>query len=322
MILHSFFDSIRGWLPEEPKMPKSKLKRLRTTLVAMFVASTVFSLFSYSFFFSNHALLVPPPMIVPSAPNSSYVELTGVSDADNSFILVLDNGNQVCSKNLTMALSITEKGGDACTAWLTVEGDTFYKEASADGEIVDGNLVIDSRKSLFLINPDLSRGQVVLTETGDWQLHACVANTERRFLTAVDSYVVTAVGVSASASRTAKGWPISLNAGYDPNTGILIYSAFSISDVLLEKLGIDLIIGGLKLVSYSENLNLEVANRPSPGLTSMFGSILALLLVSAPVTAPVLGYLLYRRRKRMQAAASNVPESGDNSTQNCDNKGW
>jgi hypothetical protein len=320
MILHSFFDSIRGWLPEEPKMPKKKSKQLCTSLVVIAVASTVFSLFSYSLF-SSHALLVPPPIIVPSAPNSSYVELQGVSGENNSFILVLSDGTFVNSKNLTMALSITEKGGDACNVWLSVDCDGFSEEVSVDGKIVDGNLVVDSRKSLFLINPDLSRGQIVLTETDDWQLHACVSDTEKRFLTAVDSYVVTAVGVSVSASRTEKGWPISLHAGYDPNTGMLIYSSMSISDVLLEKLGIDLIIGGLKLVSYSDNLSLEVANRPPPGLMSMFGTVLALLVVSAPVTVPVVVYVFYRRRKKTRATASNIPELHDDSAKNCD-RGW
>lgn len=315
---------IRGWIPEEPKMPKKKLKQLRTPLAVLAVASTVFSLFSYSLFLSPQtAALVPPPLVVPSAPNSSYVELTGVAGEESSLIMVLlDDGHQLFSENLTVALSITEKGGDACTAWIAVESDSFSKEVSVDGTIVDGNLVIDSRKSLFMVNPNLSGGEVVLTETDDWKLYACVGDTERRFSTAVEPYIVTAVGVSASASRTEKGWPLSLQAGYDPNTGILIYSSFSISDVLLEKLGIDLLIGRLELASYSENLNLEVANRPQPSLLSRFGSVLAVLLVFAPVTVPLVGYLLYRRRKRTQLDASNISEWYDDSTQNCDGKGW
>ena len=305
-------------------MPKSKLKQLRTPIAVLAVATTLVSLFSYSVFFSGQtAALLPPSMIVQSVPNSSYVELQGVSDESNSFILVLADGNHVYSENLTMALSITEKGGDACTAWLAVDCDSFSDEVSVDGRIVDGNLVIDSRKSLFLINPDLSRGNIVLTETDNWQLTACVADTARKFSTAVEPYIVTAVDVSSSASRTQKGWPLSLHVGYDPNTGILIYSGFSLSDVLLEKLGIDLLLGGgLKLVSYSENLNLEVANRPPPGLTSVFGFVLFLLFISSPVTLSIVAYVFYRRRKRTQAAAHNVPESRDGSKQNCDRKGW
>ena len=323
MILYSFFDSIRGWLPEEPKMPKSKLKKLRTPLAVLAVATTVVSLFSYSAFFSSQtATLVPPPMIVQHAPNSSYVQLHGVSGENNSFILVLANGSHICSENLTMALSITEKGGDACTAWLSVDCDDFSNEVSVDGRIVDGNLVIDSRKSIFLVNPDLSQRHIVLTETDEWELPAVVSSKMMKFSTAVDPYRVTAVGVSSSATRTEKGWPLSVHVGYDPDTGILVYSAYSLSDVLLDKLGIDLLLGGnLELVSYSENLNLEVVNSPSPGLMALVPFVLFILLISSPVIVTVI-YVLRKRRKRMQAGASNVPESSDNSTKNCDRKSW
>jgi hypothetical protein len=319
-----FAQLIRGWLPEEPKMPKSRLKRLRTPIAALAVATTVVSLFSYSVFFSSQtAALLPPPMIAQSTPNSSYVELRGVSDANSTFILVLANGSHIFSENLTMSFSITEKGGDACTARLAVECDGFSNEASADGRIVDGNLVIDSRQSLFLINPDLSRGNIVLTEIDDWQLTATLAHKTRKFSTAVDPYRVTAVGVSSSVSRTKKGWPLSLHVGYDPNTGILIYSAFSLSDVLLEKLGIDLLLGGsLKLVSYSENLNLEVVNIPPPQLFNV-GFILFLVLVSSIVILSIVTVMraIRKKRKRTQAGAHNLPELHDNSTQNCDRKG-
>ncbi|MGD9130768.1 MAG: hypothetical protein PVH73_04245 [Candidatus Bathyarchaeota archaeon] len=304
-------------------MPKSKLKRLRTPLVAIAVASTLVSLFSYSAFFSAQtAVLVPPPMIVQSAPNSSYVQLHGVSGENNSFILVLDSGNHVFSENLTMALSITEKGGGACTAWLSVDCDGFSNEVSVDGRIVDGNLVIDSRKSIFLVNPDLSRRHIVLTETDEWELPAVVSSKMMKFSTAVDPYRVTAVKVSSAATRTEKGWPFSVDVGYDPNTGILIYSGFSLSDVLLDKLGIDLLLGGnLELVSYSENLNLEVVNSPTPGLMVLVPFVLFILLISSPVIVTVV-YVLRKRRKRTQTGAHNVPESSNNSTKNCDRKSW
>lgn len=315
-----FAQFIRGWLPEEPKMPKSRLKQLRTPIAVLAVASTVVSLFSYSFFFSSQtAALLPPPMIVQGAPNSSYVELAGVADQNTSFILVLADGNYVGSENLTMALSITEKSGNKCNARLAVECDGFSNEASVDGSIVDGNLVIDSRKSLFLINPDMTQRHIVLTETDDWELPAIVSSKTKKPSTAIDPYRVTAVWISSSASRTEKGWPVVVGLGYDPDTGILIYSMYSLSDVLLEKLGIDLLLGGsLELVSYSDNLNLEVVNSPLPTYFNL-GFVLSVVFVSSLVIMPiVVVHVVRKRRKRTQTGAHNILELHDNTTQNCE----
>jgi hypothetical protein len=314
---------IRGWLPEEPKMPKTKLKQLRAPIAVLAVASTVVSLFSYSVFFSTQtAVLVPPLLVVQGAPNSSYVELAGVADQNSSFILVLADGNYVGSENLTLTFSLTEKGGDACTVRLAVECDGFSNEVTVDGSIVDGNLVIDSRRSLFLINPNVTQKHVVLTETDDWQLTAMVRRTGK-FSTSVDPYKVTGVWISSDTIRTVKGWPLMLHVGYDPDTGILVYSGYSLSDVLLEKLGIDLLLGGsLELVSYSDNLNLEIVNVPPPQYFNL-GFVLFIVLVSSLVVVPIgVVHVVRKRRKRTQAGASNIPELHDDSKQNCDRNGW
>jgi len=320
-----FAHSIRGWLPEEPKMPKSKLKQYRTPIAVLVVATTIVSLFSSSFFFSTQtAALVPPLLVVQATPNSSYVELGGVSDESSSFILVLADGNHICSENLTLKFSLTETGGDTCTAWLSVEGDGFSNEASVDGRIVDSNLVIDSRRSLFLINPDLTQKHIVLTETDEWELPAIVRSKAAKFSTSVDPYRVTAVWISSSAIRTEKGWPLAVGLGYDPDTGILVYSMYSLSDVLLEKLGIGLLLGGsLELVSYSDNLNLDVVNVPLPqyfnlGFFLTLGFVSSIVILSIVIVVRV----IRKKRKRTQTGASNVPESRDGSKQNCDRKGW
>ena len=318
-----FVRSIRGWLPEEPKMPKSKLRRTLPPIAVLVAATTIVSLFYPSLFVSTPtAALVPPPAIVPSAPNSSFVELGGVVDKPEGFILVLSDGNYISSTNLALKYFLTERSGGDCTVRLAVECTGFSKEISVDGSIVNGNLVIDSRQSLFLINPDLAKNQeIVLTETGNWRLDATVDSTPGKVPTAIDPYGVTAVRVSSQISRTEKGWPLRLNVGYDPNTGLLMLSSCSLSDVLLEKVGIDLLIGGLRLVSYSENLQLEVANRPPPGMMPAFLTILYLLLFSSPVIVPVAVvavYLVRRRRKRRQAGAHSVLEYPDNFGQSCE----
>lgn len=328
MSFKNFFErSIRGWLPEEPQMPKSKLKRLRTPIAAFLVATTVVSLFSSVFVFTQTAVLLPPPLIVQSSPNSSYVEFKGILQQNNSFILVLTDGSYIFSENLSMTFSITERSGNECTAHLAVECDGFSNEASVDGSIVDGNLVIDSTRSIFLINPNVTGKQkIVLTETDDWKLTANVQSRTGHPSTAIDPYGVTALMVSSSISRTETGWPIRVQLGYDPTTGILVYSGLSLSDVLLKELGIELLLGGgLKLVSYSENLNLEVVNLPPPGSMLSVWFILFTLLVSSPVILPVVAvvvYIIRKKRKRAQADALNILELHDNTTQNCDKKGW
>lgn len=305
MNFKDFFERrIRGWLPEEPKMPKSKLKRIRTPIAILVVATTVFSLFSSVFMFNQPAVLLPPPLIVQSTPNSSYVEFKGILQQNNSFILVLTNRSHIFSKNLTMTFSITEKSGNECTAHLAVECDGFSNEASVDGSIVNGNLVIDSTRSIFLINPNVTRKQkIVLTETDDWKLTANVQSIKGKPSTAIDPYRVNALMVSSSISRTETGWPISVHLGYDPTTGILVYSGYSLSDVLLKELGIELLLGGgLKLVSYSENLNLEVVNLPPPGSMLSVWFVLFILLVSLSVILPVVAVVVYIIRKKRKRA--------------------
>jgi hypothetical protein len=158
----------------------------------------------------------------------------------------------------------------------------------------------------------------VLTETDDWQLTAIVRKTGK-VSTSVDPYKVTGVRISSDAIRTVKGWPLMLHAGYDPDTGILVYSGYSLSDVLLEKLGIDLLFGGsLELVSYSDNLNLEIASIPLPQYFNL-GFVLSVVLVSSLVMVPIVAvYVVRKRRKRTQAGAHTILELHDNTTQNCE----
>jgi len=329
MIMHSFFDSIRGWLPEEPKMPKRKLKQLRTPLAVLVVTSTVVSLFSSIFMVSQPIAALSTPLVVQSTPGSSLVEFEGFLQQNNTFIMVLTNGTHITSEKLALTFSVTEKGGNECTAHLTVDCDNFSNETSVDGRIVDGNLVIDSTRSLFLINPnhDLSRTNwIVLTETDDWSLTANVDTRKGKPSTAVEPYGVTALIVRAHNSMTEEGWPMSLTLGYDPCSGMLVYSGYSLSDVLLKKVGIELLLGGsLELISYSDDLNLEFFNWDNfwarlNAKAFLFHLHLSLFVVLA--VAVVVLFVIRKIRKRRQLGALNVPESHSNSTQNCNKRGW
>lgn len=330
MSSESFFEQlIRGWLPAEPKMPKSKLERALQPIAVLVAATTVVSLFSSIFMVSQPIAAVSAPLVVQSIPNSSLVKFEGVLQQNNSFIMVLTNGTHITSKNLAMTFSVTERGRNECTVHLAVECDGFSNETSVDGRIVDGNLVIDSTRSIFLINPNhnLSRTKrIVLTETDAWSLTANVDTRTGKPSTAVEPYGVTALMVSAPQTMTEEGWPMCLILGYDPTSGMLVYSGYSLSDVLLKKLGIELLLGGsLGLVSYSDGLNLEFFNRDlfwARLNTKVFLFYLHLsLLVVLAVVAVVL-FVTRKIRKRRQLGALDIPELHDNSTQNCDRKGW
>jgi len=311
-----FAQSIRGWLPEEPKMPKSKLRKTLPPIAVFVAATTIFSLFSSSVFVPNQTVVVmPPPLAVSSAVNTSFVELGGFTETPNDFILVLSDGNHIFSDNLKLTFFLDEGRGGKCTVTLAVECDEFSREASVEGCVVNGNLVIDSKRSLFLINPDVNPGNIVLTETDGWKLDACVSSKTRKLSTAIDPYEVNSVFISSDTSRTEKGWPLKVDLGYDHNTGFLVFSGYSLSDVLLEKVGIDLLLGGsLKLVSFSKHFNIDVVEASPPSLLSY----VPYFLLPSLVILSVVVYLLHRKWKRRQTGAHNLLEFRDNTGQSCE----
>ncbi|MGD2066780.1 MAG: hypothetical protein PVI43_06400, partial [Candidatus Bathyarchaeota archaeon] len=309
------------WVPEEPKMPKSKMKRYQVPLAVLVAATTILSLISSSAFFPNQTVvLAAPPLIVPNAPNSFFVELGGVVDNPEGFILVLSDGNHIYPNNLALKLTLTENSGDEFTVHLAVDCEGFSNEISVDGSIVNGDLVIDSERSLLLINPDVTKRQnVLLAKSNGWKVGGDVRSTASKTSTAIDPYRVTAIMVSSNARLTKKGWPLSLYVGYEPNTGLLVYSGMSLSDVLLEKLGIDYLYGSLKLVSYSENLNLEIATVSTSPHFLNARNVLFFVIVSALVIVPVVVVYAFRKtRKRRQAGAHNILELCDNIRQSCE----
>ena len=311
-----FARSIRGWLPEEPKMPKSRLKRYQVPLAVFVAATTIFSLFSSSFFVSNQtAAIAASPLAVSGFINTSFVELGGVSETpNNEFILVLSNGDYVSSDALKLTLFIDKSSGARCTVTFTVECDDYSGHAQVTGYIINGNLLIDSKRSLFMINPEVTSGNLLFSKSSGWRLSSSVAHKTRRF-SALDRYSDNSVSVSSNLHRTEKGWPVKLDLGYDHNSGLLIYSGHSISDVLLEQVGIDNLCGPpLKQKSLATHYESGLG-KPTP---SSLRYVPCFLLSSLVSLAVVVVYLLYRRRKRRQVGAHSILEYHDNFGQSCE----
>ena len=271
-----------GWVPEEPKLPKRRVASFRVPVVTFIAVTSVTSLFSLAFVFLNMTVLFPPPLVVESAPNSSYVELSGVYDNNynNTYYLVLTNGTQINSENLTLSYTITKQSSERCTVNVAVECDTFSNQTTVDGTIENGNLVIDSTRSLFLINPNLTKNQkVVLAETSDGKLDSTVLSVNSRASTTADrNYVKPTIAVLSKDPESSSPFYY-MFSDYSQNTGALVELGGRVSDVLLKKLGIDVIINGnLCLNTYSENLDLDIINYDTANFTN-FGFVLFLSTV-------------------------------------------
>lgn len=323
--LRSLGKLIRGWLPEEPKMPKSKLRRALPPIAVLLTATVALSLFSSALTFNQPTAPPTAPTGKQTVPSFASVKFDGVLQENNSFILVLTNGSHINSKELTLSLSLNEKKENEYDVHIAVEGGGFFNEKTVDGYVSDGKLIVNATPSVFLTKTEqLEKGkQILLSETDDWKLEAKVDTTTAKLSTAIDNNWVDGVMVSSS-QLTESGWPMQLMLGYDSSTGILVYSGWSLSDVLLKEIGVELILGGsLELVSYSDNLDLKLASVPPSGQLVNFGFFLFLLGLSSPVAlvTTFVAYKLHRKRLTLVDPLT-VQESRDVNMRNCSKKGW
>lgn len=296
MNIHNFVDSIRGWIPEDPKMPK----RFRMPMVTFLATTGAISLIFSFFMYLQPIAAIAPPLSIQTEPNSSYIELVGILEKNHTFVMVLTNGTHTTSDNLKLTFLVTQTSPDKCDVQFTFDCDRFCESVSVEGDIVNGNLVIDSRPSIFLINSNVTKNRAVkLTENGDWTLNAYLNEKTGHPSTATDPYGVTAL-MASSHKFHSTGVPMTLILGYEPNSGILLYSGYSICDILLEKVGVDLLLGGsLELASYSDNLNLEFFNWELFWIrmdTIVFCTYVGLVLL---VVAPTV-FVVFKIRKKLQ----------------------
>jgi len=139
----------RGWLPEEPKMPKSKLKRAFPPIAILLTVTAALSLFSSALTFNQPTALPTVPTGTQSVPSFASVKFNGALEQNNSFLLVLTNGSHITSKELTLSLSFNEKNENEYNVHIAVEGGGFFNEKTVDGHISDGRLIINSTPSIF-----------------------------------------------------------------------------------------------------------------------------------------------------------------------------
>ena len=132
MNLHSFVDSIRGWIPEDPKMPKRFRMPMVTFLATKGAISLIFSFFMYL----QPIAAIAPPLSVQAEPNSSYVELVGILEQNHTFVMVLTNGTRITSDNLKLTFLVTQTSPDKCDIQFTFDCDHFCESVSVEGDKV------------------------------------------------------------------------------------------------------------------------------------------------------------------------------------------
>jgi len=236
-----------------------------------------------------------------SIPSSFDIAFKGILDNDQSlFLFEFTNGSNAAIKDATINFSMTFRNEDTYGVHISVKGDSFFNDTTVDGNVKDGNLVIDSTQSIFKISPQLlnQNGDFVLSETSDWRLVGKVIAPSAKALTTIPDKLVRATMVeSFHVTDTASHLPLIL--GYDPNIGVLVNAGPALSDILLKKIGVDFILGGtFELVSYSKTLNLELISLSSLNSNSNSNNwYIIILLISLPIIFLIAVILFYSARK-------------------------
>ncbi len=339
MTLPNIEDQARGWIPENPKTSKRKLKRIYASAAILFSTMVLVSVFSSAFLVQ---LATPSTLVLPAyvhmsttnPPFSTYVEFQGILETSGEsysiidgvyqklepvFHIIFSNGSKANCKALNMSFSTNAESytDNNFQVNVALTADNFSAQKTLDGTMVNGKLTVNSKTSLFMIDPHLLVGgtEIVLGETADWKLVGDISNSTWKLQTAIEDYMVEAVGVLMyhSTKIAPTGW-LMLHLGFDTKTGMLVSATGALTDVLLDAAGIQLITdGNFKLVGYSENLNLEVIQPPQIPADFPFWIILAVTIPVVIVIAAALAYRAHKRKADLSLALrelSDYPESG------------
>ena len=330
----NFEERSRGWIPQTPKR---KLKRTHTSIAIILSTTVLISLFSSAFIvqlITPSTLALPayvhtsasnPPfstyidfqgLLIEYGDNSSYSIIDGVyQKLENSFHVYWNNGNITSTKALNMSFSTNAEGynDDDCQMHIALVGGNFTVEKTLNGKMVNGRLMINDSASIFKITPNMlvSGTQIQLSETPNWHLIGDVSNNTSKLTTAIDDYLIQVKGVRAyhSTANVPKNW-LTLNLGYDLNTGMLVSIRGVLSDALLDAVGVKFIMDSFfQVVSYSANLDLAVAKKPM----SIPGGFPFWITVITPVTIAIIAYLAYRsykNKKELETKWKGLVDSG------------
>ncbi|MEM2081124.1 MAG: hypothetical protein QW744_02500 [Candidatus Bathyarchaeia archaeon] len=228
-------------------------------------------------------------------PASFYVQFQGELQSEKAtFILQFYNGTILTSKNMRLTFSMNQTGKEQYSIHIALDFGSFSNETTTNAVISDGRLIVDSVPSIFVVNPDLliDGNTIQLYQTAKRTLEGTVVRTGLP-PTAIGDYRVTSKMVTAYYKTDSNSMAMPLTLGFDPKTGVLTEAAGQLTDILLDKMGIDFILGGtFELISYSEKLNFDLV---STSQVPLWIILTATASLSGAITA--LAYKSLRKRK-------------------------
>ncbi|MDR2699380.1 MAG: hypothetical protein LBC12_00925 [Nitrososphaerota archaeon] len=178
------------------------------------------------------------------------------------------NGTNCTPETALFTFSMKESLEGNYVAQVTLTFDDYYNEISLPATISNGRVFIDSTPTTFIVDPSslIENNTIQICQTENLSLSGTVIH-EVQQPTLIENYQVVSKTVLCSYQQTDDsglfiGHPV---LWFDPETGVLVRAASQFSDVLLNKLGVAFIFGGVfDLVDYSENLNFTLVRITTP----------------------------------------------------------
>ncbi len=207
------------------------------------------------------------------------------------------NGTQYTAETTHFTFSMDESSKGEFNAKFTLTFGDFYDEISLPASVSNGRVLIDSVPTIFVVNPEslIDDNQIQIFQTENLSLSGTVRG-DGRPSTLIEDYHVLSKVVQASYQQTNSGMFVSSPVlTFDAKTGVLTSATGQFSDVLLNKLGVSCIFGGLfDLEDYSENLNFTL-ERLSPPIWQFIIIPVAVILLVLVV------FLVYRSSKKKKS---------------------
>ena len=216
------------------------------------------------------------------------------------------NGTDCHPETVNFTFSMEESPEGEYTAKFMLTFDNFSKEVSLPATVSNGRVYIDSTPTIFVVDPaSLVDGKTIqLFKTENMTLSGTVLE-DGRPTTLINNYRVASKVVRATYAQTNSSNLISLGSTmlfFDPKTGVLTQAPSKFSDVLLNKLGVEFIVGGIfELSDYSENLNFALVTLPSEASELW---VLIPVFVIVFVLVVFLAYRSLKKKKREKRTTS------------------
>jgi hypothetical protein len=266
----------------------------------LFLAVTCTLLCLSPLFFSSSVTCVTSTSSLPSTFYVTYQgyiqEYFSTSGETVSLFVQFLNGTWCVPKTVNFTFSMEETYENEYIVKFMLEFDNFYDEISVLATGSNGRVYIDSTPTIFVVNPDslIDGNTIELFQTENLTLSGTVFR-DIKTDTLLNNYRVASKIVKTEYEPNNLDPYTGPLLFFDPLTGVLVRASDQITDVLLNKLGVDFIVGGVfDLLDYSENVNFTLVRSYS----SLVGPILIIIFIVAFVLVVFFVYRALKKKKR------------------------